>query len=137
MRPKSGGYEDLASYHLGVAVNSSINRAASPRRSNGAVPHVSAREPALSSSGGGGAGGDAPPPAMNPDGSLAVSEGVARLAEQDSSSLNGLNLGVSICFADLVRQVEVHCGERGRALTLVWNTLLSTSQATMERFRCV
>ena len=32
-----------------------------------------------------------------------------------------LALGAAVAMADLVRQVEVHCLERGRALALVWN----------------
>ena len=32
-----------------------------------------------------------------------------------------LALGAAVAMADIVRQVEVHCLERGRALALVWN----------------
>jgi len=32
-----------------------------------------------------------------------------------------LALGACVAMADLVRQVEVHCASRGRALALVWN----------------
>lgn len=38
-------------------------------------------------------------------------------------------------MADIIRQVEVHCGERGRALAFVWNTFLVTNDKTMSNFQ--
>lgn len=47
----------------------------------------------------------------------------------------GLCLSASILMADIIRQVEVHCGERGRALAFVWNTFLVTNDKTMSNFQ--
>ena len=37
-------------------------------------------------------------------------------------------------MAEAVRQVEVHCAERGRAVALVWNLYTAAMSATLGRF---
>lgn len=52
--------------------------------------------------------------------------------QQHQATLNSRSIAAasSICMADLIRQVEVHCGERGRALAYTWNAYLVSEQAT-------
>lgn len=70
-----------------------------------------------------------PPPEPEPT-------GPRQLRGQDLDTLNGLNFGIAVCFADLVRQVEVACGEQGRAMLYVWNASLAANHATVEELRC-
>lgn len=50
-------------------------------------------------------------------------------------SLYGLTLGTSIAMADVIRQVEVHCGERGRLLAQLWNCHISTLEGSLAELR--
>ncbi|KAG2434787.1 hypothetical protein HXX76_007672 [Chlamydomonas incerta] len=43
-----------------------------------------------------------------------------------------LTVGACICLADIVRQVEVGCGERGRALAGVWNAFVAAHQESVD-----
>lgn len=42
-----------------------------------------------------------------------------------------LAAALSVAMADMVRQVEVHCAERGRTLTLLWNLYTATMDAAV------
>jgi hypothetical protein len=46
-----------------------------------------------------------------------------------------LSVAVAVCYADVVRQVEVACGERGRTLARLWNAQLALTETTMEELR--
>ena len=42
-----------------------------------------------------------------------------------------LALGAAVAMAEAVRQVEVHCAERGRAVALVWNLYTAAMSSTL------
>lgn len=43
-----------------------------------------------------------------------------------------LALGAALAMADLIRQAEVHCSSRGRALALTWNLYTASLTASMR-----
>jgi hypothetical protein len=56
-------------------------------------------------------------------------------AKQELSSLYGLALASAVCMADLVRQVEVACAERGHALACAWNASVGAAEAALGELR--
>ncbi len=45
-----------------------------------------------------------------------------------------LALGASIGMADIVRQVEVHCSDRGNALATVWNLYTASLSVLLGKY---
>lgn len=72
-----------------------------------------------------------PPPAAAPRGSIDDVCG----AQRRVAELYGLCVGSAVAFADLVRQAEVACGERGRALAAAWNAAVEAGDGAARGLR--
>ncbi|KAL6751890.1 hypothetical protein V8C86DRAFT_643232 [Haematococcus lacustris] len=56
------------------------------------------------------------------------SEAVAHLRV---TSALGLAVATTVCMADAIRQVEVHCSERGRVMAYIWNAFLTSHEGAL------
>ncbi|KAJ9505696.1 hypothetical protein QJQ45_024225 [Haematococcus lacustris] len=43
----------------------------------------------------------------------------------------GLAVATTVCMADAIRQVEVHCSERGRVMAYTWNAFLTSHEGAL------
>lgn len=74
--------------------------------------------------------------ATSPDNSELKIEGIEEGIQLfDLPGLYNITLATAVGYADLIRQVEVHCGERGRVLAHIWNCHLNTLDSTMMALR--
>eukprot|EP00798_Chlamydomonas_sp_ICE-L_P021463 gene21463-28435_t len=58
-------------------------------------------------------------------------EGGVGATQQQLLDTLSVTVAATICMADIIRQVEVHCGERGRVLAYIWNAYLTTHENVM------